>query len=173
MCAPLVFATFNPDEGDVREPLLDRFAMVVSADAPLDREQRVEGVAIAARWQDDWRAVAKECEDEEDDAALEVVAARAVLPTVRISNDAIATLVERAMALGCVGHRAELFAAKIARAAAAARGERDRRLRRRPTRRRSVGDRAKSDDRPRFHRVVDDDDANASIAVFSATATTR
>ena len=120
-CAPLVFATFNPDEGDVREPLLDRFAMVVSADAPLDREQRVEGVAIAARWQDDWRAVAKECEDEEDDAALEVVAARAVLPTVRISNDAIATLVERAMALGCVGHRAELFAAKIARAAAARR----------------------------------------------------
>ena len=170
-CAPLVFATFNPDEGDVREPLLDRFAMVVSADAPLDREQRVEGVAIAARWQDDWRAVAKECEDEEDDAALEVVAARAVLPTVRISNDAIATLVERAMALGCVGHRAELFAAKIARAAAAR--EARRRLRRRPTRRRSVGDRAKSDDRPRFHRVVDDDDANASIAVFSATATTR
>ena len=124
-CAPLVFATFNPDEGDVREPLLDRFAMVVSADAPLDREQRVEGVAIAARWQDDWRAVAKECEDEEDDAALEVVAARAVLPTVRISNDAIAHLVECAMALGCVGHRAELFAAKIARAAAAARGGTD------------------------------------------------
>ena len=167
----LVFATFNPDEGDVREHLLDRFAMVVSADAPLDREQRVEGVAIAARWQDDWRAVAKECEDEEDDAALEVVAARAVLPTVRISNDAIATLVERAMALGCVGHRAELFAAKIARAAAAARGATTSppKTYASPKRWRS----RQSDDRPRFHRVVDDDDANASIAVFSATATTR
>ena len=44
-CAPLVFATFNPDEGDVREPLLDRFAMVVSADAPLDRDEMARRLA--------------------------------------------------------------------------------------------------------------------------------
>ena len=124
-CAPLVFATFNPDEGDVREHVLDRFAMVLSADEPLTPAQRVEGAAIAARWQDDWRAVAEECEDEEEEYALAVVAARATLPTVRISDDAIAYLVERAMAFGCVGHRAELFAAKIARASAATRGASD------------------------------------------------
>ena len=40
-CRPLCFATFNPEEGEVREHVLDRFAMLLSADQPFTLDQRV------------------------------------------------------------------------------------------------------------------------------------
>ena len=57
----------------MREHVLDRFAMLLSVDEPLTLEQRVEGVTVAAQWQDDWRAVAAEAASDEEDLALSVV----------------------------------------------------------------------------------------------------
>ncbi|EEH57199.1 uncharacterized protein MICPUCDRAFT_17386, partial [Micromonas pusilla CCMP1545] len=119
-CRPLTIATFNPEEGDVREHVLDRFAMIISADETFSVRQRVEGTIVASRWQA--RSFYAPAAEDEEDLRLSVALARATLPRVVISDAQIAYLVDRAIAGACQGHRPEIFAAKIARASAALRG---------------------------------------------------
>ena len=121
-CDALCIATWNPDEGELRPTVVDRFALCVSADEPLSIQQRVEGATRAAAWQDDWRAVAADARDDEGDLTLAVASARETLKKVRLTTEQVAWIVSAAVTGGCVGHRAELAAYRAAAASAALRG---------------------------------------------------
>ncbi|WP_322822969.1 magnesium chelatase ATPase subunit D [Chloroflexus sp.] len=111
----VLLVTYDPAEGPPRRHLLDRLGLIVAPIGKAPATTRAEVV----------RRNLQPSTDYEDDEALVlagILAARELLPTVRISDDQIQQLSLTAMALGIEGHRADLFAVRAARAAAALAG---------------------------------------------------
>ncbi|XP_058199226.1 magnesium-chelatase subunit ChlD, chloroplastic isoform X2 [Rhododendron vialii] len=121
-CKPLFIATYNPEEGAVREHLLDRVAINLSADLPMSFEDRVAAVGISTQFQERSEDVFKMVVEETDYAKTQIILAREYLKDVTISRDQLKYLVLEALRGGCQGHRAELYAARVAKCLAAFEG---------------------------------------------------
>jgi magnesium chelatase subunit D len=129
-CKPLLIATFNPDEGELRDHLLDRIAVALSADAQkLDIGQRVEAVesvlgfaSSGAQKTDAAQTALDEAISNEDDLKTAIVFAREFIKDVKVASTQTQYLCEEAIRAGCQGHRAEIFAVEVARASAALEG---------------------------------------------------
>ena len=121
-CRCLLIATFNPEEGPLRDHLLDRFAMALSADQAFSSDQRQTVVGNVLTASSDAEAFRQRWQEPTEALATQLLLARQWLPDVQIRGEQVTYLVQEALRGGVEGHRPDLYALRVARAAAALEG---------------------------------------------------
>ncbi|MET7475358.1 putative cobaltochelatase [Streptomyces sp. NPDC005648] len=115
----LLVGTMNPEEGELRPQLLDRFGLTVEVAASREPDQRVEVVRRRLAYDDDPAAFAARWADEEASVRQRIVAARELLPSVRLGDGALRQIAATCAAFEVDGMRADIVMARTATALAA------------------------------------------------------
>ncbi|WP_432171388.1 putative cobaltochelatase [Streptomyces sp. 1222.5] len=121
----LLVGTMNPEEGELRPQLLDRFGLTVEVAASREPEQRVEVVRRRLAYDDDPAAFAARWAEEEAAVRQRIVAARRLLPQVRLGDGALRQIAATCAAFEVDGMRADIVMARTATALAAWAGRTD------------------------------------------------
>ncbi|PWI08638.1 putative cobaltochelatase [Streptomyces sp. NWU339] len=121
----LLVGTMNPEEGELRPQLLDRFGLTVEVAASREPDQRVEVVRRRLAYDDDPAAFAARWADEEAAVRARIVAARELLPSVRLGDGALRQIAATCAAFEVDGMRADIVMARTATALAAWAGRTD------------------------------------------------
>ncbi|WP_329397741.1 putative cobaltochelatase [Streptomyces melanogenes] len=121
----LLVGTMNPEEGELRPQLLDRFGLTVEVSASREPDQRVEVVRRRLAYDDQPAAFAARWADEESSVRARIVAARALLPEVRLGDAALRQIAATCAAFEVDGMRADIVMARTATALAAWAGRTD------------------------------------------------
>ncbi|MFF8988763.1 putative cobaltochelatase [Streptomyces sp. NPDC014983] len=121
----LLVGTMNPEEGELRPQLLDRFGLTVEVAASREPEQRVEVVRRRLAYDDDPGGFAARWAGEEAAVRQRIVAARELLPRVRLGDGALRQIAATCAAFEVDGMRADIVMARTATALAAWAGRTD------------------------------------------------
>src|SRR5690349_8536027 len=104
----LLVGTMNPEEGELRPQLLDRFGLTVEAAAPRDAGQRGEVVRRRLAYDADPAGFAGRWRQAESGLAERIVAARALLPAVVLPDATLRQVASARAAFDVDGLRAEI-----------------------------------------------------------------
>jgi len=118
----ILVGTMNPEEGELRPQLLDRFGLCVDVAGIDDVKQRVTIIERREAWEDDPDTFGARYAAEEEAAAQRIAGAIARLPEVDVPRGILEAIAELNVAMGVDGHRGDLTARKAAQALAALRG---------------------------------------------------
>ncbi|MFG2992608.1 putative cobaltochelatase [Streptomyces sp. NPDC048257] len=115
----LLVGTMNPEEGELRPQLLDRFGLTVEVAASREPAQRVEVVRRRLAYEDDPAGFATRWAGDEHEVRARVVAARALLPKVSLGDTALLMIAATCAGFEVDGMRADIVMARTATALAA------------------------------------------------------
>ena len=111
--------TMNPEEGEPRPQLVDRFGLVVTVAAPRDAVLRAEVVRRRLAYELDPDGFATRFLGQEREYAARIAAARTVLPSVVLPDAELDRIARVCLAYGVDGMRADIVVARCAVALAA------------------------------------------------------
>ena len=115
----LLIGTMNPEEGDLRPQLLDRFGLMATVSAPRDPALRGEVVRRRLEFERDPAAFCARWQAEQQSLRERIAAARRLLPEVRIEDALVGFISRLCCEMEVDGLRADLAMHKTARALAA------------------------------------------------------
>ncbi|MGW5722121.1 putative cobaltochelatase [Amycolatopsis sp. NPDC003865] len=115
----VLIGTMNPEEGELRPQLLDRFGLTVEVASSRDPEQRVEVVRRRLAYEADPDAFAAQYAEEDAKLAADIEAAQRLLPAVKLPDDALRQIAEICASFEVDGMRADIVTARTAVAHAA------------------------------------------------------
>jgi Mg-chelatase subunit ChlI len=118
----VLVGTMNPEEGELRPQLLDRFGLCIDVETLADVPSRARIVEQSLAWDADPAAFAERWRDEEASLARRLAMARAIAPAITHTPRDVATIAALTAAMGVEGHRADLVTLRAARARAALQG---------------------------------------------------
>jgi magnesium chelatase subunit I len=122
-CRFILVGTMNPEEGELRPQLLDRFGLCVEIETEQSRERRQEIARRALAFQTNPDGFRREWQASQETLEAEIARARTVRQTLTASDALMAFAAEVAEEMKVDGHRAEITMVKAGLAAAAFRGQ--------------------------------------------------
>lgn len=119
----VLVGTGNPEEGELRPQLLDRFGLSVEVRTPQDLPTRIEVIRRRDAFERDPAAFKDRWSKEDAKLRRKIIAARALLPAVEVPDAALERATRLCVTLGTDGLRGELTLMRAARALASFEGE--------------------------------------------------
>lgn len=111
--------TMNPEEGELRPQLLDRFGLCVTIEGLGEVEDRVAIMERRAAFDTDAEAFARHWQEQSARLAQNIEAARALYPQVEAPRELLFSIAETCLEVGVDGHRGDIIMLKCAKTLAA------------------------------------------------------
>jgi len=118
----ILVGTMNPEEGELRPQLLDRFGLCVDIEGIHDAAARVDVIKRRLAYENDQEGFAGEWEEPESKLCSSIVTAMELLGDVRISDDMLELIAQICIDMRVDGHRADITMMKTATTIAAFNG---------------------------------------------------
>ena len=118
----ILVGTMNPEEGELRPQLLDRFGLCVNITGLKDLKDRIEVVRRRAEFDENPKKFIEKWKSEMDKLRERIIKAKELLPKVSISEEMLKKIIELSLKVGVDGHRSDLIMMKAAKTYAAYRG---------------------------------------------------
>ncbi|WP_040405838.1 magnesium chelatase ATPase subunit I [Ectothiorhodospira sp. PHS-1] len=115
----------NPEEGELRPQLLDRFGLSVEITTPTDLPTRIEVVRRRDAFEKDPEGFTQKWKRQDAKLRKQLVDGRALLPEVVVPDVALERAAQLCLKLGTDGLRGELTLIRAARALAAFQGDKE------------------------------------------------
>jgi len=115
----ILVGTMNPEEGEIRPQLLDRFGLSVAVTGTKTLRERIDIIKVVEEFEKNPSAFSQKYEKEQQKLRQRILRARELLDEVAISKSLLKTITEICLEFEVHGHRADFLIARAAKTLAA------------------------------------------------------